>query len=418
MKQKLILVASVLSLTFGFAVQGESQWAFDTAIGIGPTSFGASGIAITSDGRKLVVANDAKPGKVKIISTSNYAVSSIDISSIGDYPTGVAIAPDNATAYVTTTHKVVMIDINHNSIKGSFAAPCIATTLYGIAVTPDGGTVVFPDLSSGCTQGGLRVMDAAGSSSSFIKVSTHGVSTGVVIDPKDNSAIVTDINDGPKKVTVSPPAVLDITGMTSSFGIAMLHHSDEALIGTGDSIDRVSLVTNSVTKRIVANNNSGVQTIAITADDKYAFVVGPLDKSIISLADNTVIQSFSAGGNSVACATDGSRFYVTIDTTVRVYTRAISGVTDRTGTSTLRARSYPNPFLNSTSISFTTPERGPVQVTIVNLLGTEVARVFSGELEAGKRTFTWDARGMPPGIYWCEVRMNGNVERAAVLKSR
>jgi hypothetical protein len=59
-----------------------------------------------------------------------------------------------------------------------------------------------------------------------------------------------------------------------------------------------------------------------------------------------------------------------------------------------------------------------VQVTIVNLLGTEVARVFSGELEAGKRTFTWDARGMPPGIYWCEVRMNGNVERAAVLKSR
>jgi hypothetical protein len=79
---------------------------------------------------------------------------------------------------------------------------------------------------------------------------------------------------------------------------------------------------------------------------------------------------------------------------------------------------FPNPLTQSTTITFTSPESGVAHVTIVNLLGEEVARLFDGELPdagTGERHFPWDARGVAPGIYWCEVRMNGRVEQAAMV---
>ncbi len=76
---------------------------------------------------------------------------------------------------------------------------------------------------------------------------------------------------------------------------------------------------------------------------------------------------------------------------------------------------YPNPFSQSTTINFSTPESGLAEVTIVNLLGSEVARVFSGELDAGQHQFSWNAGGMPPGLYECVVHMIGHVEETPLL---
>ena len=66
--------------------------------------------------------------------------------------------------------------------------------------------------------------------------------------------------------------------------------------------------------------------------------------------------------------------------------------------------SYPNPFSQSTTIHFTSEERGFAQVTVVNLLGNEVARLFDGELEAGEHSFEWDALGAAAGTYFCIIR--------------
>ena len=63
-------------------------------------------------------------------------------------------------------------------------------------------------------------------------------------------------------------------------------------------------------------------------------------------------------------------------------------------------------------------------LSIVNMLGVEVARLFTGELGAGEHSFTWDAGrnstyGAPcatQGIYECLVRVNGQVETLPVVK--
>ena len=73
--------------------------------------------------------------------------------------------------------------------------------------------------------------------------------------------------------------------------------------------------------------------------------------------------------------------------------------------------SYPNPFPSRTQISFTASEAGYAEVSIVNNLGAEVARLYAGELGDGNHSFAWDASNFAPGTYWCLVRMNGQLQR-------
>jgi hypothetical protein len=80
--------------------------------------------------------------------------------------------------------------------------------------------------------------------------------------------------------------------------------------------------------------------------------------------------------------------------------------------------SYPNPFSQSTQITFTSQAAGYADVSVVNILGAPVAHLFSGELDAGEHEYAWDASTLSPGSYWCIVRMGDSVERIALLVER
>jgi photosystem II stability/assembly factor-like uncharacterized protein len=75
---------------------------------------------------------------------------------------------------------------------------------------------------------------------------------------------------------------------------------------------------------------------------------------------------------------------------------------------------HPNPFSQSTQITFTSASAGYADISIVNLLGEQVARIFSGELPAtagGQHSFTFsNTAGLPDGIYECLLRIDGRVE--------
>ncbi|MFI5263643.1 MAG: hypothetical protein ACHQM6_03910 [Candidatus Kapaibacterium sp.] len=77
--------------------------------------------------------------------------------------------------------------------------------------------------------------------------------------------------------------------------------------------------------------------------------------------------------------------------------------------------SFPNPFSQSTSIKFSTDKAGFARVSVLNLLGAEVAEVFAGEVEAGEHSVSWDARGMPAGMYLCMLRAAGRAEELPVM---
>jgi flagellar hook assembly protein FlgD len=98
---------------------------------------------------------------------------------------------------------------------------------------------------------------------------------------------------------------------------------------------------------------------------------------------------------------------------------ASGGITERSIEQT-SFRAYPNPLSESTTIDFMAETAGYASVSIVNALGTEVARLFSGELAAGEHSFTWNAEknSIPNGMYECLVRMNGRVQQAGLVLMR
>jgi hypothetical protein len=73
----------------------------------------------------------------------------------------------------------------------------------------------------------------------------------------------------------------------------------------------------------------------------------------------------------------------------------------------------------STQITFTSQAAGYAEVSIVNMLGVVVARLFSGELGAGEHNFSWsNTTGLQGGMYECLVRMNGQVQTLPVVLMR
>ncbi len=70
---------------------------------------------------------------------------------------------------------------------------------------------------------------------------------------------------------------------------------------------------------------------------------------------------------------------------------------------------YPNPFNPGTTLRFTLPSEDDLDMRVVNSLGREVRKLFSGRLTAGEHSLTWDGRDdsgqvLPSGVYFLIIR--------------
>jgi len=67
-------------------------------------------------------------------------------------------------------------------------------------------------------------------------------------------------------------------------------------------------------------------------------------------------------------------------------------------------QNQPNPFSAITSITFSLPARDHTRLSIYNSLGNLIAELGNQEMETGTHTFSFDARGLPSGIYFCQLQ--------------
>jgi hypothetical protein len=82
------------------------------------------------------------------------------------------------------------------------------------------------------------------------------------------------------------------------------------------------------------------------------------------------------------------------------------------------AQNYPNPFNPSTTITYGLPSGSDVTVKVYDLVGREVATLFSGRQEAGVHSLTFDSRGLSSGVYMYRVSAgsSADVKRMMLLK--
>ncbi len=68
---------------------------------------------------------------------------------------------------------------------------------------------------------------------------------------------------------------------------------------------------------------------------------------------------------------------------------------------------YPNPFNPSTNIRFNLPEASDVQLTVYNTIGRKVSTLIHQKMTAGSHSITFDASGMPSGVYIYRLKADG-----------
>ncbi len=78
----------------------------------------------------------------------------------------------------------------------------------------------------------------------------------------------------------------------------------------------------------------------------------------------------------------------------------------------------PNPFNAVCNVNFDVPEGGVVDLAIYDVTGSRIATLYHGNLARGAYSATWNAEGVPTGVYLVKLTVNGNtrISRAMLIK--
>jgi hypothetical protein len=81
-------------------------------------------------------------------------------------------------------------------------------------------------------------------------------------------------------------------------------------------------------------------------------------------------------------------------------------------------QNYPNPFNPGTTIEFALPHAGYATLKVYSVLGEEVAALISGDHASGTFTASWNASGLPSGVYFYRLTADDYVQtqKAILMK--
>ena len=78
----------------------------------------------------------------------------------------------------------------------------------------------------------------------------------------------------------------------------------------------------------------------------------------------------------------------------------------------------PNPVSVQTAISYNLPRSASVSCVVYDAAGNLVTRLAAGTEAAGEHQLAWDAAGVKPGIYFCQLVADGTTATARLVRVR
>jgi subtilisin family serine protease len=79
---------------------------------------------------------------------------------------------------------------------------------------------------------------------------------------------------------------------------------------------------------------------------------------------------------------------------------------------------YPNPFNPSTTIRFAVDRPQDVSVSVYNAIGQEVRVLYAGPVDAGSHDVSFDASGLPSGVYVTQLRTDSGTFTSKMILAK
>ena len=79
---------------------------------------------------------------------------------------------------------------------------------------------------------------------------------------------------------------------------------------------------------------------------------------------------------------------------------------------------YPNPFNTVTMLNYAVPEQCQITISLYNMLGREVDRLYTGSQVPGYHSITWDAFEYSSGVYFVKMVAGEyvNIQKLVLVK--
>jgi hypothetical protein len=412
MKAKVILILSLFS--FGFGTPASGQW-----VKMSPASFGGPAKSIVALGSSIFLP----PGSVATNNGESWEALSLDsifpqsrgvrqFALIGTYifagtRNGVFLSTDSGITWRSANSGLPNDSIYHEVDEH---APIRSLTVFGTSlyvITEKGEVYRTTDFGNSWLQVGPPVDDV--SHLLTIAVSDAAVlvgisSKGILRLSHDKNSWDT-VDSGLPNLDIYSLAVSGknfIAGMIGGNGIYI--SSDSGSSWRPSDLGFTGSATYSIftkNKTIFAGSNKGN---FYSTDDGLTWI--------------------GIGGPSAYAIAENDTYLFVGDELSNLWRRPLAEILPSSTVETSKVEKHsiirvsPNPISQSTSIYLASTEHAFGRVTMVNLLGEEVAHLFSGELEPGDHTFQWNASGVAAGAYQCVIETEGKITALPVIVSK
>lgn len=361
------------------AATGDSVGTLDTT-GISGGIFPLNDIEVSFDG-VIFAANltlNAQTSAFKVYKwTSESAAPTLVISyadsayRLGDHITVTGSTADNSvTIWAAATGKKAVVKFTTANNGASFTPTVIA---LNDTVTTSATPKVYPagnDFFVSSAGDGIREYDASGNLLGAVaSMPTTIGSMAYIAGGSPMKAYVLGYNYTSAQPGGTPPQFVQVVDVTNG-------------INTADSVAATPVLG-------TAMNLNGTGDIAVEKN-----------------GDGTVTVYVLATNNGLGAFTFNAKL------------TAISGQGESTPTSYVLSQNYPNPFNPTTQIEYSIPGNSFVTLRVYNVLGQEVATLFSGNRKAGNYSATFDASRFASGVYFYRLHAGSfsSVKKMLLLK--
>jgi len=151
-------------------------------------------------------------------------------------------------------------------------------------------------------------------------------------------------------------------------------------------------------------------SVSLEEGHNYEFIVE--GGNIIDESENTISVHWGSEGQGFIHLIEQSELGCYADTNTLSVTIGYLGVDDH---ETQDLSISPNPFTNITSLEFKSTETDNIKINIYNQLG-ELIETIQKTTQPGKQTFTWDANGLPSGVYFMRLKKGNEIITKKLVK--